>query len=109
MSPPSARTQRFLAWIGVIGVLTACFGCGLVVRNEIRAAIIFLIAAQCIIVPLFIYLISIRRGTKRVVRNREAVRSEQRQAELDALGEMFGPGADEGPQTTDDVGVKREM
>jgi hypothetical protein len=102
MSPPSSKTQRYMAWIGFVGVLTACFGCGLITQNQVRASLVFLIAAQVILIPLFIYLISIRRGTKRVVRKREAVRSAQRQAELDALGEMFGPGADDKQQTSGD-------
>jgi len=91
-----------MAWIGLVGVLTACFGCGLIVQNQIRASLVFLIAAQFILVPLFVYLISIRRGTKRVIRKREATHSAQRQAELDALGEMFGPSAKDKQQTTDD-------
>jgi hypothetical protein len=78
-----------LGWIGAIGVFTACFGCGLLVRNDIRAGIAFLIGAQLILVPLFLFLMTARRRTKRVVRTRSA----QRQAELDALGEAFGPAA----------------
>ena len=90
---PSANTQRYLAWIGVVGVFTFCFGCSRLMFNDIRAGNIFLIVAWFILVPLFLYLISTRRHIKRAVRKREAAHSEQRRAELDALGEMFGPGS----------------
>jgi hypothetical protein len=88
---PSAKTQRYLGWIGAVGVLTACFACGLIANNQVNASVVFFIAAQAILVPLFLVLISTRRRIKRVVRSRDATRTVQRQAELDALGEAFGP------------------
>jgi hypothetical protein len=88
---PSAKTQRYLGWIGAVGVLTACFACGLIANNQVNASVVFFIAAQAILVPLFLVLISTRRRIKRVVRSRDATRTAQRQAELDALGEAFGP------------------
>ena len=77
---PDQKTQRYLFWIGFVGVFSACFGCGLAARNEINAANAFLILAWLILVPLFGYLLRTRRYTKRIVRQRE----ERRQAELEA-------------------------
>jgi hypothetical protein len=82
---PSAKTQRYLGYIGAIGVMTACFGCGLAANNQIRASNVFLIAAWFILVPLFGYLISARRRMKQVVRTRSA----RRQEELDALASVL--------------------
>jgi hypothetical protein len=81
---PGEKTQRYLFWIGFVGVFSACFGCGLAARNEITAANAFLILAWLILVPLFGYLIRTRRYTKRIVRQRE----QQRQAELEALAHV---------------------
>gem|GEM_PF-6056459 len=100
---PSAKTQKYLGYIGAIGVLTACFGCGLAVNNQMRASTIFLIAAWFILVPLFGYLISTRRHMKRIVRTRTA----QRQAELDALASALREGSgvrDQGPVDASDEG-----
>ncbi len=80
-SLPNAKTQKYLGYIGTIGVLTACFGCGLAANNQMRASQIFLIVAWFILVPLFGYLISARRHIKKVVRTRNL----HRQEELDAL------------------------
>jgi hypothetical protein len=82
---PSAKTQKYLGYIGTIGVMTACFGCGLAANNQLRASNVFLIAAWFILVPLFGYLISTRRQMKRVVRTRSA----RRQEELDALARVL--------------------
>jgi hypothetical protein len=112
---PSAKTQKYLGYIGAIGVLTACFGCGLAVNNQMRASTIFLIAAWFILVPLFGYLISTRRHMKRIVR----VRTAQRQAELDALANALreesgvrdqGPGdvTDEGRKTKDEASSAKD-
>ncbi|HKP52589.1 MAG TPA: hypothetical protein VJ183_08045 [Chloroflexia bacterium] len=112
---PSAKTQKYLGYIGTVGVLTACFGCGLAANNQMRAANIFLITAWFILVPLFGYLISTRRHMKRVVRTRTA----QRQAELDALatalregsvggGRGLGDVIDEGRKTKDEDSVTKE-
>jgi len=86
---PSSKTQRYLGYIGAMGVLTACFGCGLVANNQITAGNVFLIAAWFILVPLFGYLISARRQAKRVVQAR-AVR---KQEELDALAAVAREGS----------------
>ena len=101
---PSAKTQKYLGYIGTIGVLTACFGCGLAATNQMRAANVFLIAAWFILVPLFGYLISTRRQMKRVVRARSA----QRQAELDALANALREGSGVGDQGSVDVDVTLE-
>ena len=71
-------------WIGTIGVLMACFGCGLITQNQFNAANAFLILSWLILVPLFGYLLRTRRRLKRVVRRQD----EQRQQELDALGSV---------------------
>ena len=88
---PNARTQKYLGYIGTIGVLTSCFGCGLIANNQVRAGNVFLVAAWFILVPLFGYLLSTRRRMKRVVRARTA----HKQEELDALAAaMRGEGED---------------
>lgn len=55
----------------------------------------FLIAAEVILAPVFVYLLRTRRRTKKVVAHTEA----EREAELDALASVGGtiePGRDEG-------------
>ncbi len=81
---PNAKTQRYLFWIGLLGVMTACFGCGLASQNQMRAAQIALIIAWLVLVPLFGYLLRTRRRIKRVVRKRH----EQSETELQALAEV---------------------
>lgn len=78
---PNPRTQRYVGWIATLGVLTSCMGCGLLIRNEVNASIAFLILAQLILLPTFVYLLRTRRRLKRVARTRD----EQKQEELDAL------------------------
>ncbi len=88
---PNPKTQRYLGMIAITGVLLSCFGCGLAANNQTNAATAFLVLAWLILVPLFGYLISIRRRTKRVVRMHDV----QRQQELDALANI-GNVVDEG-------------
>ncbi len=101
---PNAKTQKYLGYIGTIGVLTACFGCGLAANNQMRASQIFLIVAWFILVPLFGYLISTRRHMKKVVRTRNAGRQE----ELDALaGVMRGGSGIRSQESVDVVDERR--
>ena len=60
---PDARTQRYIGWIAVIGVLTSCFACSLLWQNQLTAGIVFLIAAEVILAPVFVYLLRTRRRT----------------------------------------------
>lgn len=92
---PTAKTQRLLFFIGFVGVMASCFGCGLAFNNQMGASQVALIVAWLILVPLFGYLISTRRRLKRVVRHKEA----RQQEELSALGTL-GQKIDEG--TMDD-------
>ncbi|MBF6612536.1 MAG: hypothetical protein IVW55_05345 [Chloroflexi bacterium] len=85
---PTARTQRYLAWAAVLGTLFACFGCGLYASNNVRVATLFLVVAWLILVPIFIYLLAVRRRSKRVVRQTLQQQEEQRQRELDALASV---------------------
>ncbi len=78
---PNSKTQQYLFWIGLLGVMTACFGCGLASQNQMRAAQLFLIVAWLILVPLFGFLLRTRRRIKKVVRKRY----EQSETELQAL------------------------
>jgi hypothetical protein len=90
---PNPRTQRYIGMIAITGVLLSCFGCGLAANNQINAATAFLVLAWLILVPIFGYLISVRRRTKRVVRKQD----EQRKQELDALANIGSVmGSDEG-------------
>ncbi|HYO50223.1 MAG TPA: hypothetical protein VEW94_10265 [Chloroflexia bacterium] len=89
---PNSRTQRYIGMIATIGVLLSCFGCGLAANNQINAATAFLVLAWLILVPIFGYLISVRRHTKRVVRKQD----EQRKQELDALANIGSVMEDEG-------------
>ena len=90
---PNPTTQRYIGMIAITGVLLSCFGCGLAANNQTNAATAFLVLAWLILVPLFGYLISIRRRTKRVVRKQD----EQRKEELDALANIGNVmGSDEG-------------
>jgi hypothetical protein len=83
---PDARTQRYVGWIAIIGVLTSCFACSLLWQNQLIAGIVFLIAAEVILAPVFVYLLRARRRTKRVVAQVQA----ERTAELDALASVGG-------------------
>jgi phosphate/sulfate permease len=89
---PNPTTQRYIGMIATIGVLLSCFGCGLAANNQINAATAFLVLAWLILVPIFGYLISVRRRTKRVVRKQD----EQRKQELDALANIGSVMGDEG-------------
>ena len=92
---PDARTQRIVGWIAVIGVLTSCFACSLLWQNQLIAGIVFLIAAELILAPVFVFLLRTRRRTKKVAAQLEA----ERTAELDALASVGGvtePGREEG-------------
>ena len=84
----SPKTQRYLGWIATIGTLTACFGCGLLSNNQVNAANAFLILAWLILVPLFVYLIVVRRQGKAELRRVTQQREDQRQRELAALGSV---------------------
>ncbi len=81
---PTAKTQRLLFFIGFVGVMASCFGCGLAFNNQMGASQVALIVAWLILVPLFGYLISTRRRMKKIVRRHEA----RRQEELAALGTL---------------------
>ena len=78
---PDPRTQRYLGWIAFFGVFASCFGCSLYANNQVRAALVFLVLAWIILVPMFVYLLRTRRQLKRVAHERDT----QRQKELDAL------------------------
>jgi hypothetical protein len=83
---PDAKTQRYIGWIAFIGVLTSCFACSLLWQNQLTAGIVFLIAAELILAPVFVFLLRTRRKTKKVVAQTEA----EREAELDALAGVGG-------------------
>lgn len=83
---PDPNTQRYIGLVATVGVLTSCFGCALMARNEVSASLAFLILAQLILLPTFVYLLRTRRSLKRVARTREARRKE----ELDALAGVGG-------------------
>ncbi|HET9493813.1 MAG TPA: hypothetical protein VFR15_06255 [Chloroflexia bacterium] len=78
---PDAKTQRYIGWIAIIGVLTSCFACSLLWQNQLTAGIVFLIAAEAILAPVFVFLLRARRKTKKIAAQTEA----ERAAELDAL------------------------
>ncbi len=88
---PTAKTQRLLFFIGFVGVMMSCFGCGLAFNNQIAASQVALIVAWLILVPLFGYLISTRRRLKKVVRHRE-VRQQEELSALGTLGHEIGEG-----------------
>jgi hypothetical protein len=83
---PDAKTQRYIGWIAIIGVLTSCFACSLLWQNQLTAGIVFLIAAEAILAPVFVFLLRARRKTKKIVAQTEA----ERTAELDALASVGG-------------------
>jgi uncharacterized membrane protein YjjP (DUF1212 family) len=83
---PDARTQRYVGWIAIIGVFTSCFACSLLWQNQLIAGIVFLIAAEVILAPVFVYLLRARRRTKRVVAQVQA----ERTTELEALASVGG-------------------
>jgi hypothetical protein len=92
---PDAKTQRYIGWIAFVGVLTSCFACSLLWQNQLTAGIVFLIAAELILAPVFVYLLRTRRRMKKVVAQTEA----EREAELEALASVRGatePGGEEG-------------
>jgi Flp pilus assembly protein TadB len=95
---PDARTQRYVGWIAIIGVFTSCFACSLLWQNQLIAGIVFLIAAEVILAPVFVFLLRTRRRTKKVAAQIEA----ERAAELDALasvGRAMGQPREEGTQS----------
>jgi hypothetical protein len=83
---PDAKTQRYIGWIAIIGVLTSCFACSLLWQNQLTAGIVFLIAAEAILAPVFVFLLRTRRKTKKIVAQTDA----ERAAELDALASVGG-------------------
>jgi hypothetical protein len=83
---PDAKTQRYIGWIAIIGVLTSCFACSLLWQNQLTAGIVFLIAAEAILAPVFVFLLRARRKTKKIVAQTDA----ERAAELDALASVGG-------------------
>ena len=93
---PSAKTQRYLMWLGIIGTFTSCFGCSLAFNNQLNAARAFLILAWLILVPLFGYLIMMRSRASAQYKRRlarreaEAARQASGQAEVDSLLEANG-------------------
>ncbi len=92
---PDARTQRYIGWIAFIGVLATCFACSLLWQNQITAGIVFLIAAELILAPVFVYLLRTRRKTKKIA----ALTESERAAELEALasvGSVIESGREEG-------------
>jgi hypothetical protein len=97
---PSSKAQRYLAYVAVIGTLTACFGCGLAYNNQMSASRAFLIVSWLILVPLFIYLLSTYRRTKRVSQKRTAREAE----ELAALAGISGRLVADEPEEEEDTG-----
>ena len=83
---PDAKTQRYIGWIAFIGVLTSCFACSLLWQNQLTAGIVFLIAAEVILAPVFVFLLRARRKTKKIVAQTEV----EHAAELDALASVGG-------------------
>ncbi|MEO8286863.1 MAG: hypothetical protein ABI670_10555 [Chloroflexota bacterium] len=81
---PDAKTQRIVGWLVFVGVLSTCFGCGLLWQNQVNAAVIMLVVAELIIIPTFIYLTRTRRRLKKVARIKE---TEQLNA-LAGVGDM---------------------
>jgi hypothetical protein len=95
------KVQRYLVWIGALGVITSCFGCSLIVANQpsqLTAARIFLIAGEVILVPLFIYLIILRNRASETYRRHLRKEEARKQRELEALGNVEGIIAANRPQ-----------
>jgi hypothetical protein len=87
------KAQRYLVWIGAVGVLTSCLGCSLIVSNQpgqLTAARIFLIAAEVILVPLFVYLILLRNRASAAYTRRLRKEEARKQRELEALASVEG-------------------
>ncbi|MFL5735077.1 MAG: hypothetical protein ACJ78Q_18125 [Chloroflexia bacterium] len=88
---PTSRNQRYLVWLGALGVFVSCFGCSLIVSNQpgqLTAARIFLIAGELILVPLFIYLIILRNRASEVYKRRQRKEEARKQKELEALAHV---------------------
>src|SRR5262245_19692017 len=85
---PDPKTQRYLAWLGVVGTLVSCFGCALAFNNQMSAARAFLILAWLILVPLFVYLIILRSRASARYQRQLRRQAAQQQKELDALAEV---------------------
>ena len=89
MSNP--KTQRYLIWIGALGVLTSCMGCSLIVSNQpgqLTAARIFLVVGEIILIPLFIYLILLRNRASAAYTRRQRQQEARQQRELEALASV---------------------
>jgi hypothetical protein len=87
------KTQRYLIWIGALGVLTSCMGCSLIVANQpgqLTAARVFLIAGEVILVPLFVYLILLRNRASATYTRRLRKQEARKQRELEALASVEG-------------------
>jgi ABC-type bacteriocin/lantibiotic exporter with double-glycine peptidase domain len=78
---PDAKAQRNIALLAMGGVLASCFGCGLLWQNQIMAAVVVLILAELVLVPVFVILLRTRRRLKKVV----AQQDREKQEQLDAL------------------------
>jgi hypothetical protein len=87
----NANAQRYLIWIGALGVLTSCLGCSLIVSNQpgqLTAARIFLIAGEVILVPLFVYLLLLRNRASAAYTRRLRKQEARKQRELEALASV---------------------
>jgi hypothetical protein len=85
------KTQRYLIWIGAIGVLTSCMGCSLIVSNQpsqLTAARVFLIVGEVILLPLFAYLIILRSRASAAYTRRQRQQEALQQRELEALASV---------------------
>ena len=85
------RAQRYLIWIGAVGVLTSCLGCSLIVSNQpgqLTAARIFLVAGEVILLPLFAYLILLRNRASAAYTRRLRKQETRKQRELEALASV---------------------
>src|SRR3954447_23454623 len=90
---PTSRNQRYLVWLGALGVFVSCFGCSLIVSNQsgqLTAARVFLIAGEVILVPLFIYLLIQRNRASALYKRRLEKAEARKQRELEALANLEG-------------------
>ena len=82
---PSQAIRRILLGLGVAGVLAFCSGCSFFINNQIATGRLLLIAANVLLVPLFLYLIVLRSRAGAEYKRRQRKREQQAQRELAAL------------------------
>lgn len=79
---PIGGARRILWAVGIAGVVTFCSGCGFFMNNQLQIARLLFIAANVLIIPLFIYLVVLRSRASAQYKRRLKKQEAQDEKEL---------------------------